>query len=115
MIQLLVGTKEGIKNRLYLIDELDIPEENKIEMRIEVFSFYTPFKLMQRYIAVFLILTYVIALIIAIVYQSLGLSFKDIIAIITAFQLGYIVLSIVTFYFTGGAISSLKNKTLYNK
>ncbi len=113
MISKLLGTKSSIKEQLATIDTYKVPEEEKIKMRLKVFDYYTPFKIAQRYLAVIIAMTYVLAIFLTVAYHYVGLDYKGIITIVSAFQLGLVMLSVVSFYLGGGAVESFKNKPDY--
>ena len=105
------GTTESIKEQLAEIDRYKIPEEDKIQMRIDVFNSYSAFKIMQRAMALFVTLTYLMGLILAMIYHFKGLDFEGVIKIAAAFEVGLVMLIVAGFYFGGGALDSLKGKT----
>ena len=102
------GTSRYIHDELQAINNYDVPEIDKVQMRIDLFNYYTPFKLAQRYLAIFITLTYVLTLILTIAYHYIGLDYAGVITIVGAFNLGMVMLAVVGFYFSGGAISAFK-------
>jgi uncharacterized membrane protein YbhN (UPF0104 family) len=108
MIGKIFGTDKSIKKQIAFIKGLNIEDELKSSMISKIFGYYTPFKLLQRIIALIFTLIFVIAIIIALVANGMGHDVKDVIAIITAFNLGMIILAILGFYFSGGAVESFK-------
>lgn len=113
MIAKLFGTDNAVKKQLDDIEKYDIPEEEKIKMRIEVFHYYTPFKIAQRYLALIITLLYVILFVIAAAYQYKGLDYQGIITISKAFEIGLVMLAVASFYLGGGAIESFKGRPKY--
>lgn len=104
----LFGSEGYIKSEIEKIDSYNVPEHVKIQMKIDLFNYYTPFKLAQRYLAMLITMIYVGTLVITGIYHYAGLDYKGMVAIVEAFSLGLVMLAIVGFYFGGGAISSLK-------
>ena len=71
---------------------------------------YAPFKVAQRYLALIFGFTFVASYLMVLVLFFLN---KDITAIqdpITAFKIDWIMLTIVGFYFGGGAFEGVRNK-----
>ena len=64
MIGKIFGTRESIRDQLEFIKALEIPEKDKIQMRIDLFNNYTSFKLAQRYLGLVIELTNVLKLMI---------------------------------------------------
>jgi hypothetical protein len=108
MIGKIFGTKEYIADRVEFINSLPISDDTKTKQINFMFSEYTAFKLMQRSIALIFSLIYVIAISLALSANAIGVDYKAIIAIIAAFNLGMIILAILGFYFSGGALDSLR-------
>lgn len=104
------GTQTSIKYQINFINSLNISDELKEYQIKKVFENSTSFKIIQRVIAFIFTLIYVIAIILALLSNYLGIDYKAIIAIIAAFNLGMIILAILGFYFSGGAISSLRKE-----
>lgn len=102
------GSERYIETELMKIDAYNLPEEVKVQMKIELFNYYTPFKLFQRYLAAAITVIYIITLLITGYYHYAGLDYKGLVTIVEAFSLGLVMLAIVGFYFGGGALSSLK-------
>lgn len=102
------GSERYIETELKKIDAYNLPEEVKVQMKIELFNYYTPFKLFQRYLAAAITVIYIITLLITGYYHYAGLDYKGLVTIVEAFSLGLVMLAIVGFYFGGGALSSLK-------
>ena len=104
------GTKKAVNYEHSIIDGLDIPDVEKVKLRLELFNRYTAFKMAQRVLALIITLIYVLAMILAAAYHYKGLDYKGVITIISAFELGLVMLSVVSFYVGGGAIASLKDR-----
>jgi len=110
MIDKLLGTDEYIQSRIFFINNLDISDEIKKLQINNLFKEYTVFKMLQRLIAIIFTIIYVLAIVITIVSINMGYDYKAIIAIISAFNLGMIILAILGFYFSGGAINSIRRE-----
>lgn len=107
----ILGSDKVISSGIKAIDSLVFTEEEKSIQKTELLKHFEPFKLAQRYLALLFAFTYVFAFIVAIVLSLCGLPYSGIIKIVEIFNISWIVLSIVTFYFTGGTIESLKKAT----
>ena len=108
------GTNNSIKSQIKFINSLNIDDDIKRSQIATVFDNSSPFKIIQRTIAIIFTILYVILISLATVANGMGMDYKAVIAIIAAFNLGMIILAILGFYFSGGAISSFKD-TRINK
>ncbi len=104
------GTKNSINEQLKNIELYKVSEEDKIQMRLDIFNSYTAFKIAQRVLGTVVSLMYLLTIIISLIYHNKGLDFAGIVTIVDAFELGFVMLAIVGFYFSGGAIDSFKQK-----
>jgi len=110
MIGKIFGTSKSIKIQIEFIKSLDIPEEDKVKLRLSLFEGYTSFKLAQRYLGLLIALTYVLMIVLTTAYHYIGLDYQGVISIVSAFEIGFVMLAVVGFYFSGGAIDSLRNR-----
>ena len=104
------GSKDVISSAMNGIDAIVFTDQERAELKIKLLKQYEPFKIAQRYIAVIFSLSYVFAFLLALVFNIVGWEIKGILDIVKEFSIGYIVLAIVSFYFSGGAIEAFKNK-----
>lgn len=115
------GSGEVITKGLELIDSFHTSEteaiEAKTKAKTDLLTAYAPFKIAQRYLAVMFSVTFLLSFVLV-----LGLTMADIgdidavRAVLSEFYIGEIMLSIVLFYFGGGAFegvtAKIKNKGL---
>lgn len=99
-------------------DALVYTDEEKAEMKakfrnyhLESLKHFEPFKLAQRYIAVWysFIFGTLIFYGLYLVHHDKGI--EPLIKLVEAFNLGWISLAIVSWYFAGGVLPNLKNKS----
>ena len=110
----ILGSGDIISKGLGLIDDIHTSKEEEIvaktKAKIDLLSAYAPFKVAQRYIAIMFtgvyLLTYVITLGMAI--AGIG-NPEDISNVMSDYQMGYIQLAIIAFYFGGGAFEGFRN------
>jgi len=110
MFNKIFGTKKYITEQLKVIQELKISNDKKEEMIVTLFEEYTSFKIAQRLMALIIIITYLFAIILSLVYQHYGISIKELITIATAFNVGLVMLAVTSFYFGGGTIAAIRGK-----
>jgi len=93
-------------------DALVFTDEERANMKVEFLKHFEPFKIAQRVISFFFTVNFIIAFWFGVgLYFSGGeIAFKHYIEIVDKFQLGWIMLAIVSFYFTGGVINSFGGK-----
>lgn len=113
----LFGSDKAIDAGINAIDSIVYTEEEKANMelskakiKIELLNAYEPFKIAQRYLALIFSGSFVVTMFIAVVLALLGKSYQSLLDVVETFNLGYIVLAIVTFYFGGGLVNSARKK-----
>ena len=109
----LLGSTDVIKAGMDLIDDMHTSKEEEIEAKTkaktDLLAAYAPFKVAQRYIALIfgLNFTFSFFLILGMTLAKIG----DVAAareVILEFKIGWIMLTIVGFYFGGGAFEGVK-------
>jgi hypothetical protein len=104
----ILGSDKVIESGIKAIDSFVYTDEEKAVQKTELLKHFEPFKLAQRYLALLFSFAFVAAFIASIGLSLFGLPYAGIVKIVEAFNISWIVLSIVTFYFTGGTIESFK-------
>lgn len=109
------GSGEVIKSGIDLIDSLHTSKEEEIvaknQAKINLLEAYAPFKIAQRYLAVMFTVTFLTCFVLVLVMTLLGKG--DIPAVkqvLGDFYIGEIMLTIVFFYFGGGAVEGFLSK-----
>jgi hypothetical protein len=90
---------------LHTSDEEQIKATTKA--KTDLLSAYAPFKIAQRYLAIIFALTFVASYIMVLTLYFAGNSTDDVTKIIQAFKIDWIMLTIVGFYFGGGAFEGV--------
>lgn len=107
----ILGGGELITKGFDLIDSMHTSESEAIEARTEsktrLMASYAPFKVAQRYLALLFGFTYVSSYIMVLALFFAGRDTAQVIHIIDAFSIDWIMLTIVAFYFGGGAAEGL--------
>lgn len=108
------GTGDVISKGMDLIDSMHTSDEEKIEAnakaKVDLMKAYAPFKVAQRYLAVMFTINFILAF-----WATVGLWYfdkdmKGFVDIMSSFNIGWIMLTIVGFYFGGGAVEGIKSK-----
>ncbi len=111
------GTGDVISKGMDLIDSMHTSDEEEIaanaKAKVDLMKAYAPFKVAQRYLAVMFTINFILAF-----WATAGLWYfdkdmKGFVDIMSAFNIGWIMLTIVGFYFGGGAIEGIRGK--FNK
>ncbi len=111
------GTGDVISKGMDLIDSMHTSDEEEIaanaKAKVDLMKAYAPFKVAQRYLAVMFTINFILAF-----WATVGLWYfdkdmKGFVDIMSAFNIGWIMLTIVGFYFGGGAIEGIRGK--FNK
>ena len=114
ILKTIFGSGDVISKGMDLIDDMHTSDVEMIEAKTAaktaLMASYAPFKIAQRYIAVMFGITYIVTytLVMGMVFMDRDVSaVKDVMA---EFQIGWIMLSIVGFYFGGGLAEGVMNK-----
>jgi hypothetical protein len=107
------GGSSVIEKGLDLIDKKFPSDAQMIEAqtkaKTDLLASYAPFKVAQRYIAVIFAFTFVFSYLLVLVMHFYNGQIDGIIGILQAFKIDWIMLTIVAFYFGGGAFEGIKN------
>ena len=107
----ILGNGDVIAKGFKLIDDLHTSDEEQIKAttkaKTDLLSSYAPLKIAQRYLAIIFALTFVASYIMVLTLYFLGNSTSDVTEIIQAFKINWIMLTIVGFYFGGGAVEGV--------
>lgn len=109
------GTGKVVEKGIELIDSLHTSDTEMIEAKtaakVNLMKAYAPFKVAQRYLALLFSVTF-IASYIMILYFTIAdhvLDIDDIKAVLSEFYIGEIMMTIIFFYFGGGAAEGFIN------
>lgn len=106
----ILGSTGIIEKGMELIDEAWETEaeirESKTQAKISLMKAYAPFKIAQRWLAILFGVNFVLSFWVAVALWAMGKDMSGFIDIMTAFNLGWIMLVIVGFYFGGGLAES---------
>ena len=90
-------------------DAIFFTDEEKAKMKVELLKHYEPFKLAQRLLALIFTINFILAFWVGVAlfiwYPNLASGF---LGLVKAYELGWIMLAIVSFYFTGGVLNVIK-------
>ncbi len=90
-------------------DAIFFTDEEKAKMKLELLKHYEPFKLAQRLLSLIFAINFIVAFWVGVVFfvwfPNLASGF---LGLVKAYDLGWIMLAIVSFYFTGGVINTVK-------
>lgn len=115
------GTGDVIEKGFDLIDKLHTSDAEEAELKIkeieaknkaktDLLASYAPFKVAQRYLALIFAITFVCSFVLVLVMTLAGWGdANQARAVIAEFSIGWIMLTIVGFYFGGGAFEGMLN------
>ena len=109
----ILGSGDVIKAGLDLIDDMHTSTEEEIQAKTkaktDLLTAYAPFKVAQRYIALMIGFTYVGSFLLVLTMTLMGGGdINEVRSVILEFQIAWIMLVIVGFYFGGGAFEGVK-------
>lgn len=108
VLKAIFGSGEVIKEGFQLIDDMHTSDEERIEARadnkVRILQAYEPFKLAQRLLAVMFTITFLFSFLLVLGMTLSGQGNPEAVKqILAEFWIGEIMLTIVLFYFGGGA------------
>jgi|TARA_B110000908_G_scaffold54392_1_gene66280 hypothetical protein len=110
----ILGGGDVISKGIDLIDSMHTSDTEMIEARnkakTDLLTSYAPFKVAQRYLALIFGFTFVGSYLMVLALFFLNKDVTEVTALITAFKIDWIMLTIVGFYFGGGAFEGLAAK-----
>ena len=114
IFQKLLGSGDIVSKGIELIDSFHTSETESIEAKTkaktDLLESYAPFKVAQRYLALIFGFTFVASYVLVLVLFFLGRDIAEVQEIINAFKIDWIMLTIVGFYFGGGAFEGVIGK-----
>lgn len=109
----ILGSGDVISKGLDLIDGMHTSEteaiEAKTKAKTDLLTSYAPFKVAQRYLALIFGFTFVLSYLMVLSLFFMGKEIGPVQELITAFKIDWIMLTIVGFYFGGGAFEGVVN------
>jgi|TARA_Y100000310_G_scaffold328739_1_gene397347 hypothetical protein len=107
----ILGSGDVVSKGIGLIDDMwetDAEKrESKTKAKIDLMKAYAPFKIAQRYLALMFTATYIICFAIVLGFTLAGKGNPDdVIAVMAEFKVGWIMTTIILFYFGGGLVES---------
>lgn len=110
----MLGSGDVISKGLDLIDSMHTSEteaiEAKTKAKTDLLASYAPFKIAQRYLALIFGFTFVGSYIMVLTLFFLDKDISQVQKVIDSFSIDWIMLTIVAFYFGGGAFEGLAEK-----
>ena len=110
----MLGSGDVIAKGLDLIDSMHTSEteaiEAKTKAKTDLLASYAPFKIAQRYLALIFGFTFVGSYIMVLTLFFLDKDISQVQKVIDSFSIDWIMLTIVAFYFGGGAFEGLTEK-----
>jgi hypothetical protein len=114
VLSTILGSADVLSKGLDLIDGMHTSEteaiEAKTKAKTDLLSSYAPFKVAQRYLALIFGFTFVASYLMVLTLFFLEKDIAPIQELIAAFKIDWIMLTIVGFYFGGGAFEGVMNK-----
>ncbi len=112
ILSTILGSGDVIGKGLDLIDSMHTSKAEEIEAKTkaktDLLTAYSPFKIAQRYLALIFGFTFVSSYIMVLALFFLGRDITEVQQIISAFKIDWIMLTIVAFYFGGGAFEGAR-------
>ncbi len=114
ILNTIFGSGDVISKGLSLIDDIHTSDVEMIEakttQKTELMKAYSPFKIAQRYLAVMFGGTYISTYVMVMAMVFMGKDVTAVKGVISEFQIGWIMLTIIGFYFMGGAAEGIISK-----
>ena len=114
VLSTILGSGDVISKGLNLIDDMHTSKEEEIvaktKAKTDLLASYAPFKVAQRYLALIFGLTFVASYVMVLALFFLEKDVAQVQEIFSAFKIDWIMLTIVGFYFGGGAFEGILDK-----
>jgi hypothetical protein len=114
VLSTIFGSSDVISKGMDLIDSFHTSDaemiETKTKAKTDLMTAYAPFKIAQRILATMFAVTYIASYVLVIVMMFLDKDVAAVKGILSEFQIDWIMLSIVMFYFGGGLADSVMKK-----
>lgn len=104
----LLGTEKAIDAGISAVDKMVLTDEEKIDLKINIWRAAEPFKVAQRFFMLIVTVPYMLAWSINVAFAFLDKDNTLIDAILTG-RVGDVFLAMAIFYFGGGTINTLNN------
>ena len=115
ILSTIFGSGDVITKGLDLIDDAYTSDvemlEAKTTQKTDLLKAYAPFKIAQRYLALMFGGTYLLTYALVMTMVFTGRDVTDVKSVMAEFQIGWIMLTIIGFYFMGGAAEGIMSKT----
>lgn len=106
------GSDKSINKGLELLDDAIFTDEEKKEALLKLIEARQGFKLTQRLVTIVFLFNFSVTYLTCFFMQLVGYQIDHLIAVINAFHIGYIMITIILFYFGGGTLESLKSAVI---
>ena len=109
ILSTILGGTKVIEAGFALIDKMHTSDaemvEAKSKAKTDLLTAYAPFKVAQRYLALLFTVTFLSSFVLVLIMTMLGeTDIANVKGVISEFWIGEIMLTIVAFYFSGGAV-----------
>ncbi len=126
----ILGSGDVIKKGMNLIDDMVYTDQEEAEdkqkakldnskqrtqAKIDLMGAYAPFKIAQRYLALLFAITFLLSYVMVLVMYFMGKPVVEVMNIMEMFNIGWIMMTIVLFYFGGGLADSIKKPNGFSK
>ena len=109
----ILGNPTVINKGMELIDDAFESDEERRESRtnakIELMKAYAPFKVAQRYLALMFGGMFVLSFFLVLGMTLAGYDVEPVFTVLEKFNVGWVMMAIVSFYFGGGLVESVGN------
>ena len=110
----ILGNSDVVSKGMDLIDSFHTSEteaiEAKTKAKTDLLTSYSPFKIAQRYLALIFAFTFVGSYVMVLVLYFMGRDIDAVQDIVETFKINWICLTIIGFYFGGGAFEGIVSK-----
>lgn len=108
------GSGNVIKSGFDLIDSMHTSDEEEIQAKskakIDLLTAYSAYKIAQRYLAMLFTITFLLSFVLVLIMTLAGNDNIDSVRnVLLEFKIGWIMLTIIGFYFGGGAVEGITN------
>ena len=108
----ILGNDKVMSKGMDIIDDVfksdsEKDRESRTEAKVTLMKSYEPFKVAQRWIALMFTVNFILVFWVSVVMWALDKDMAGFLELVVAFNMGWIMFAIVTFYFGGGMSESI--------
>ena len=106
------GIYNGVDKMFYTDEEKAEAQQRQADTKLKLLPLFEPFKLAQRFIAIIITVNFFLAFWVGVAILLIGTEelLSNYLGLVVGFEIGWIMLTVVAWFFTGGVVNSFKTQ-----